>query len=113
METIKRKEKERKGITARTPEGVENQLIGLAIDYAAKKLLDGTASSQIVTHFLKLATTKEKLENEKLRADLRVADAKIKRMEQQTTSQKLYEEAIKAFKSYSGNVDEDEDDYDE
>ena len=51
---------------ATTPEARENQMINLAIDLAEKQLMEGTASSQVMTHFLKLATTKEKLEKEKL-----------------------------------------------
>lgn len=114
MTTSSKKKKKSGLITARTPQGAENQLIGMAMELAAKKLSDGTASSQIVTHFLKLATVKEQLENEKLRADLRVSEAKIKHLESQATSIDLYEKAIKAFRSYSGtNVDEDEEDYDE
>lgn len=99
---------------ARTPEAKENQLISLAFSLAEKKLKDGTASSQLITHFLKLVTMREQLENERLLSDLRVAEAKIKRMESQTTGEELYNRALKAFCTYSGsNFEEYEDDEDE
>lgn len=92
----------------RTAEGKENQMIKLAFDLAAKQLMDGTASSQVITHFLKLGTLKEKLENEKLRADLRVAEAKIKSMESSSDIKVLMKEAMDAMKRYNGEpVDED------
>lgn len=106
----------RKSSPARTPEARENQLINLAMNLAEQKLRDGTASSQIITTLLNLATTKHQLENEKLRSDLRVADAKIKAMERQESSQDLYAKALAAFRSYQGEFPEDdyedeEDDY--
>lgn len=103
--------KKRKSLPARTPEGRMNQLIALATDLAEEKLRNGTASSQIISLLLSLATTKAELELEKLRSDVEVGQAKIKMMENQETSKDLYAKAIAAFKSYSGI--EDEDDYDE
>lgn len=101
-------------LPARTMAGRENQLINLAVNLAEEKLRNGTASSQIINTLLQLATTKHQLENEKLRSDLRVAEAKIKSLEAQETSKDLYAEAIAAFKQYSGVEDEEEfDDYDE
>lgn len=91
----------------KSPESRENYLISLAFKVAEQKLLDGTASSQLLTHFLKLATTKEELENEKLRADLKVAEAKVKHLESQSTSADLYEKAIAAFKTYAGVKEEE------
>lgn len=99
---------------ARTPEAKISQLINLAFSLAEKKLKDGTASSQVITHFLELATERERLQNEKLMSDLRVADAKIKHMESQSTTEELYTKAIEAFRSYSGtplnNYGDEEDD---
>lgn len=103
----------RKRTPARSPEGRENQMISDAFDLAERKLRDGTASSQLIVHFLKLATTREQLENEKLRSDLKVADAKVRHMESQATSAELYEKAINAFKSYAGVYDEGDDYADE
>lgn len=101
----------RKQEPARTPEGRENQLINLAVDLAEKKLSDGTASSQLICHFLSLATTKYKLELEKMKGDLKMSDAKVKQISDQETSKDLYAEALKAFRSYQGFSMED--DFDE
>lgn len=95
---------------ARTLEGRENQLINLAVNCAEEKLKNGTASSQIICLLLNLATTKAKLELEKLKGDVKVSEAKVKQIENQETSKDLYSEAIKAFRSYSGNNYEEEDD---
>ncbi len=105
-----KKNKKREYAPARTPEAKENQMINLAFNLAEKKLKDGSASSQLITHFLKLATVREQLENEKLKAYLEVANAKIKHMESQETSQELYQKALKAFCSYSGTKYEEDDD---
>lgn len=102
--------KTRKNTPARTIEGRENQLISLAVDEAEKRLTNGTASSQLLCLLLNLATTKAKLELEKLRSDLRVSEAKIQQMDSQMNSGDLYEEAIRVFKEYSGDPVE-EDDY--
>lgn len=104
--------KKRKRMPARTPEARMNQLIGYAVDLAEERLLNGTASSQIISLLLNLATTKAQLELEKLRSDVEVSNAKVKMIENQETSKDLYAKAIAAFKSYSGVVDE-EDEYDE
>lgn len=98
----------RKSTPARTPEARENQLIKLAVDLVEKQLKDGSASSQVITHFLKLATAKEKLENEKLRADLKLAEAKINNLKAHEEIKELYAQAMKAMKSYSGEDEEDE-----
>lgn len=103
----------RKRVPARTAKARENQLINLAIDLAERQLRDGSATSQVITHFLKLATVREQLENEKLRTDLRVSEAKIKQMESQTSSEELFEKAINALKSYNGNNQEEEEFYDD
>lgn len=114
MGEITKTTKKRKRTPAKDPVKREGQLINLAINLAEEQLLNGTATSQVITHFLKLATTKEQLENEKLRADLRVAEAKVKHMESQSTSQELYEKALAAFTTYAGRKnnsnEENEDD---
>lgn len=114
MTETAKKVRKRDYAPARTPGAKENQMINLAFKLAEKKLKDGSASSQLITHFLKLATVKEQLENEKLRADLEVANAKVKHMASQETSQELYQKALEAFCKYSGtNYDENEEDDDE
>lgn len=96
------------------PQEKENQLISLAMKLAEQQLRDGTAKSQVIAHFLNLATTKTKLENDKLKTDLKVAEAKIKYMEDQTSGKELFEQALKAFSSYGGNSrNEEGEDYED
>lgn len=111
-ESQKTSGKRRKTIPQKSIEARENQLINLAYSLAEKKLRDGTASSQIITTLLNMRTQKTQLEVEKLRSDLKVAQAKIDNMKSQETSAQLYENAMAAFKRYSG-IDEEEDIYDE
>ena len=94
---------------ALTPEARENQLIALAVDLAAKQLQEGTASSQVITHYLKLGSTKERLEKEKLEAENQLLKAKTEQLQSMKKQEELFEEAIKAMRRYSGNgSDEDE-----
>ena len=88
---------------ARTPEGRENQLINLAIDLAEKQLMEGTASSQVITHFLKLGTERERLEREKLEQENLLTKEKINSMRSAERTEQLYENAIAAMKKYGGN----------
>lgn len=97
---------------ALTPEGNENQMISLAMDAARKQLLDGTASSQIIVHFLKLGTSRAELEVEKLRAENALLEAKRKSLEDEARHEETYLKAIAAMKRYSGHADEDVDDDD-
>lgn len=87
---------------ALSPEARENQMISLAVNLAEQQLLDGTASSQIITHYLKLATTKEQLELEKTKAELELMKAKTKAIESGERMEILYKNAIDAMRSYGG-----------
>ena len=93
---------------ALTPEARENQLISLAFDRAEQQLIDGTASSQVITHFLKLATVKAELEKEKLIAENEVLRAKAKAIESAEEVKVLYENALKAMRNYAGYGEPDE-----
>lgn len=90
---------------ALSEEAREKQLIGLAVDLAEKKMLDGTASSQLITHFLKLATVKSRLEEEKLARENELLKVKAESIQSQERSETLYADAIEAMKRYSGNGD--------
>lgn len=94
---------------ALTPEARENQLISLAIDLVEQRLIDGTASSQETTHFLKLASQKTKLELERQRLENELIQAKTKNLRDQADMKVLYEEAIAAMRRYSGHGDDYED----
>ena len=97
---------------ALTPEARENQLIALAVDLVEQRLLDGTASSQETTHFLKLGSTKNKLEMEKLQEENRLLKAKTEALQSSKRVEELYSEAIKAMRRYSGQGDDrNEDEY--
>lgn len=87
---------------ARTPEAQENEMIALAMEAARKKIEDGSASSQIIVHFLQLGTEKARLEREKLRAESTLAMAKAEAMKSLQTSDQITEEALSAFKRYQG-----------
>ena len=95
-------------LPAMTPEARENQMIALAMAQAEQELREGRASSQVVTHFLKLGSTKEQLELEKLKKENRLLEVKSMAIESTARSEELYIKAIKAFGIYSGNI-EDED----
>lgn len=97
---------------ALTPEARENQMISLAMDLVEQRLLDGTASSQETTHFLKLGTAKEKLERERLEKENELLKAKTEAVKSGQRMEELYKNAIKAMRTYSGNGTED-DEYDE
>ena len=101
-----------KGRTAITPEARENQLIALAVDLAEQQLRDGTASSQVITHYLKLGSTKERIEKEILEKQKELISAKTKALESAERIEELYSNAIKAMQKYSGQEETpNEDEY--
>lgn len=91
---------------ALTNEGRENQLISYAMNLAAEQLLNGTASSQMITHFLKAGAMKTQLEIQKLAAENRLLDAKVEQLASAQRTEELYEEAIRAMRKYSGHEEE-------
>lgn len=100
---MKKAHKESKPIRpALTPEARENQMIALAVNAAEEQLMNGTASSQVITHYLKLGSTKTRLENEKLQAENDLLKAKIEALNSQKRTEELYAEALKAMRDYSG-----------
>ena len=90
---------------ALTPEARENQLIAMAVDLAEKQLLEGTASSQVITHYLKLGSSRDRLEREKLQEENKLLRAKTEQIESMKNMEAKYIEAIEAMKRYSGNGD--------
>lgn len=93
---------------ALTPEARENQLVSLAVDLAEEQLRNGTASSQVISHFLKLGSTTQKLEKEKLEKENELLKAKTEAIQSSKRVEELYEEALKAMGIYSGRGDSDE-----
>ena len=93
---------------ALTPEARENQMIALAVDLVEQRLLDGTASSQETTHFLKLGSMKNRLEMEKLQEENRLLKARTEALQSAKRVEELYSEAIKAMRRYSGQGSDDD-----
>lgn len=110
------KEPTKKIRPATTPEARENQLIALAVDLAEKQLLEGTASSQVITHYLKLGTQKEKLEREILESKKELMKAQTENLQAAKRIEELYTNALNAMKHYSGQDmagDDEEDEYED
>ena len=89
------------------PEAREQQLISLAVDLAEKKLMDGTASNQLICHYLKLASTREQLEKEKIEREIKQLDAKTQAIQSNSRLEELFTEAITAMKSYGSSINQD------
>lgn len=98
----------RKMRPALTPEARENQLISLAMDCAEEQLVNRTASSQVIAHFLKLGTAKTQLELEKLRQENELTKAKTKALADSEEMKEMYEKALTAMRNYSGMGDPDD-----
>lgn len=99
---------------ATTPEARERQLVALAFDRAEQRIRDGTASAQEVTHFLKLGSSRETLEQERLAMEVQLMEAKMEQMASAARVEELFTEAIAAMRSYSGQEPlEMQDDYDD
>lgn len=94
---------------ATTPEGREQQLIGLAMDATEKRIKNGTATAQELVHFLKAGSPSTKLERQILEYQKELIAAKTEAIESQKRTEELYMNALSAMRSYSGNPDEGKD----
>ena len=103
----------RLGRPAMSPEARENQMIAYAVDLAEKQLREGTASSQVITHYLKLGSTKERIEREILEKQKALIEAKTENLQSAKRIEELYTNAINAMKNYSGQNDSSEEDDEE
>jgi hypothetical protein len=92
----------RRRATARTLEEREQQLSDSAYDLAEEQILSGTASSQVITHFLKMGSSRERVEQERLRGQIEVDKVKAQQLVAQERMESLITEAFDAFRSYSG-----------
>ncbi len=92
------------------PDNRENQLIALAMDVAEQKMRDGTASPQLLSHFLKLGSSRNRYEVRKLQREIDLLEAKKESLESAQRVEAMYAEAMAAFKSYSGDEEVVEDD---
>lgn len=107
MAETKKPAKSRRRQKATTPEARENQLIAMAYDRAEEHLANGTASQQLITHFLKLGSTRDELEKRMLSEKTKLVSAQVENLESQKRSEELYERALAAMKRYSGNHGDD------
>lgn len=107
------------GPPAQTPEDREQQLIAAAVNLAERQLREGTASAQVITHYLKASSSRDWLEKEKIRKEIVMLDAKVEMMESAQRMEALYSEAITAMRGYAGQdplsveseIADDSDDY--
>ena len=97
-------EKNLKVRPALTPEARENQLISLAMSVAEQQMLDGTASPQLIAHFLKAGSTKGRYEVEKLRRENELLEAKTESIRSAKRTEELYADALAAMRSYGGSM---------
>ena len=96
---------------ALSPEAREDQLVAAAIDLAEEKLLDGTASTQLICHYLKLGTEKSKLEAEKLRHENQLLEAKTDAIKSAQRSEEVYAQALDAMRMYRGESEDNQNDW--
>ena len=94
---------------ASSPEARENQLIALAEARAEEQLRNGTASSQVICHYLRLGSMREKLERDKLKSEVEMLKAKKEALDSAKKVEELYSEAMKAVRSYRGEMDDEDD----
>jgi hypothetical protein len=92
---------------ATTVQGRENQMIALATDVAERQMLSGTASSQVITHYLKLGTETTRLERLKLEQDVELSRARVEAIASAGRIEELYGKAMDAFKGYQPSSDDD------
>jgi hypothetical protein len=93
---------------ATTLEGREGQLVSMAVDLAEKQLEAGTASAQVISHFLKQGSIREQLEQERLIRENELLTAKVEQMASGKRVEELYEAALNAMRTYAGQDPEDD-----
>ena len=108
MAKVKASGESKKMRPALTPEARENQMIALAMDLAEQQLRDGTASSQLITEFVKRGSTKARLEKEILQEQKELMAAKTENLKSAQRIEELYADAIKAMRTYAGRGDDDD-----
>jgi hypothetical protein len=101
--------------TSLTDEGRESRLVSAALDLAERQILEGTASSQVITHFLKLGSSRERLEQDRLREENQLLQTKVEALQSTQRSEELYKAALEAMRAYSGTAPPagSEDDYED
>lgn len=100
----------RRGRPATTPEGREHELVNKALNLAEKQIESGTASSQVITHFLKAGSLREQLEQQRIQYENELLQVKKEQIESQSRIEELYVNAIKAMRRYQPSDDEEPED---
>lgn len=108
MAKVKESKTSKKTRPALNPEVRENQMIALAVDLAEKQLREGTASSQVITHYLKLGSTKERIEKEILEKQKDLISAKTENLKAAQNMEELYKDVLKAIREYGGHGNADD-----
>lgn len=108
---MRKEPSKRKMRPALNPESRENQLVSLAVDLAEKQLQEGTASSQVISHYLKIGSSKERIEKEILEKQKELIVAKTENLQSAKRIEELYENALKAMRNYSNQGDDSDDNY--
>lgn len=103
MPKTKNSGKTRKLHPALSPEAQESRMISLAMDLAEQQLLDGTASSQVITHFLRIGSLEYEKKIEKLEKENELLRAKADAIDSAQRQEEAYQRAIDAMREYSGN----------
>ena len=96
--------------TARTEEGREAQLVSMAMDLAEEQMREGTASAQVISSYLKLGSSREKLEQGRLSRENELLEAKVEQLASAQRVEELYKTALDAMRTYAGQDSGDEDD---
>jgi hypothetical protein len=107
--------REKKNVSSRratTLEGREQEMVSLAVNLAERQLKEGTASAQVISHYLKLGSTREILEQQKMERENELLRARVEQLASSQRTELLYDEAIKAMRRYAGQED-DGDSYDD
>lgn len=102
MARLRSSHDDRRRAPARTPEAREMELSAAAYDLAEEQIRQGTASSQVITHFLKAGSMRERLEQERMRHEMELMEVKREQLEGQKRVEELYVSALEAMRSYSG-----------
>lgn len=111
--TVSSSDTQRRGRPALTEEAREQQMIHYAVNLAEKQLREGTASSQVITHFLKLGTAKAKLESEILEKQKELITAKTEALQSAKRIEELYSEALNAMRRYGGHGDVEDEEWED
>jgi hypothetical protein len=78
-------------------------MVAKAMRLAEQQLEEGTASAQVITHYLKLGSSREILEQERLRHENELMKVKREAYEGQKRIEELYVNAIEAMRAYGGH----------